>query len=216
MPGPFLLSCTDLALLESRARPFSRPGWIFELKYDGYRCLAVNAGGTVQMISKRGRDMSRAFPELVAELSKLPEDTAVDGELVLLDGRGHPQFEGLLGRSAVTRPEAIARASRERPATLVCWDLLMLAGEDLRWLPLLKRKTALKRALRGMDRVTFASHVASEGESLYAQAVAHELEGIVAKRADSRYKAGRTADWIKIKTPVGKAREGNRMEHLRR
>ncbi len=157
--------------------------------------------------------MSRAFPELIRELERLPPATVLDGELVMLDERGHPQFDELLGRSAVSRPQTVARAARERPATIVAWDILMYAGLDVRHLPLIERKVILKRALRGLHRVCYATHVEGHGEAMYEQAVIEELEGIVAKRADSPYTAGRTKHWIKVKTPSGREREAKRVEN---
>jgi ATP-dependent DNA ligase len=152
------------------------------------------------MISRHWGDMSRAFPELIRELERLPPAagrlppaTVLDGELVMLDQR----FDELLGRSAVSRSQTVARAARERPATIVAWDALVHAGLDVRHLPLVERKVMLKRALQGLERVCYATHVAGHGEAMYAQAVAEELEGIVAKRADSPYRAGRTPDWLK-------------------
>ncbi len=91
----------------------------------------------------------------------------------------------------------------------------MLAGMDVRDRPLIERKKLLQRTLRGMARICFATHVEGHGEAMYAQAVAEELAGIVAKRADSPYIAGRTRDWVKIKTPIGREREAKRMEHRR-
>jgi bifunctional non-homologous end joining protein LigD len=204
-----------LALLVDRARPFSAPGWIFELKYDGYRCLARVEDGNPQLISRQGWDMSGAFPELTVELATLPEGTAIDGELVMLDQNGHPQFDELMGRAAVSRRDSVARASRTRPGAIFAWDLLMYAGEDMRNLPLVARKDALDVALAGLKRINIAAHVHQDGERLYKEAEFLELEGIVAKRADSTYKAGRTEDWLKIKTPIGREREARRMEHRR-
>lgn len=83
----------------------------------------------------------------------------------------------------------------------------------MRHLPLVERKVILKRALRSLQRVCYATHVDGHGEAMYRQAVAEQLEGIVAKRADSPYTAGRTRDWVKIKTPIGREREAKRMEH---
>lgn len=159
--------------------------------------------------------MSGAFPELTSELATLPEGTAIDGELVMLDQNGHPQFDELMGRAAVSRRDSVARASRLRPGAIFAWDLLMYAGEDMRNLPLVVRKDALEVALAGLHRIKIAAHVHQAGELLYKKAEFLELEGIVAKRADSPYKAGRTSDWIKIKTPIGRAREAKRMEHRR-
>jgi bifunctional non-homologous end joining protein LigD len=205
-----LITHEDLALLESRERPFSAPGWIFEMKYDGHRCLSMRFDAT-QMISREGWDMSRAFPQLIRELAKLPPRTAIDGELLMADEDGRPQYDTLLGRAAISAPGTVARSSRRQPATIVCWDILMLEGEDLRDLPLLERKAALRDALLGIERFTYADHVFTDGERMYAEAEFLDLEGIVAKRADSPYVAGRTTAWLKIKTPIGRIRESGRI-----
>jgi ATP-dependent DNA ligase len=166
------------------------------------------------MISRQGRDMSRAFPELIAELEQLPEGTAIDGELVILDDSGRPQFDELLGRASSFRPATIARNARARPAAIFAWDILMHAGKDARQLPLLWRKRILEEALMGLSRIHLANHIEEQGERMYAEVQVLELEGIVAKRADSPYPSGRTSDWLKIKTPIGRERESKRMEHL--
>lgn len=210
-----LITHRDLALLESRAEPFSRPGWIFEVKYDGYRCLGRKDRALAQIISRQGKDMSRAFPELIAELEQLPDGTAIDGELVILDRFGRPQFDLMRSRASASKPATITRYSKERPAAIFSWDILMHAGKDVRQLPLLKRKLILEEALVSLKRVHFATHVEEEGERMYRQVTSFDLEGIVAKRADSIYKAGRSADWLKIKTPIGLERESKRKEHFR-
>jgi ATP-dependent DNA ligase len=191
----------DLALAELCAKPFSSPGWVFEVKYDGYRCLGRHSGGQAQLLTRDGRDLSRAFPELVEDLAQLPEGTAIDGELVLLDELGCPRFDWLLERSAVFRSDIAAAAARNRPATLFSWDILMLAHEDLRRFPLLARKVTLEATLPGLKHIHAASHVQQHGERLYAETVSMELEGIMAKRIDSRYSAGRTTDWLEINAP---------------
>lgn len=197
--GRPVLTHRDLSLLETGTLPFSAPGWIFELKYAGYRCLGKHAAGLVRLISWQGRDISRRFPELIAELAQLPPGTAIDGELVLF-GDG-PQLDALRSRLAVRRTDAIVRASRETPVAMAAWDILMHAGEDVRHLPLLRRKALLERVLHGMERVVYADHVEADGDLMCAKAIEQGLEGIVAKRADSRYTAGRTPDWVKIETP---------------
>lgn len=193
-PPPEVITHHDLALPEAGAQPFSERGWVFELKYDGYRCLGRRFG-SAQVVTREGRDLTASFPEVARDLKRLPPDSAIDGELVVLDAQGRPQFDALTRRTAAD--------SDERPATFVAWDLLMLAGKDLRALTLLQRKTTLKLALRGLGRIRFASHVPIIGEAMYAQSVAEGREGIVAKRSDSVYAAGRTADWVKIETPLG-------------
>jgi bifunctional non-homologous end joining protein LigD len=209
-----LIGPHHLALPDTRARPFSAAGWVFELQYDGYRCLAANTHGYAQLQSREGRDLSRAFPEIIEALEQLPEDTVIDGELVMLDDIGRPQYERLLGRAGIQRPESITHAAHARPATFFAWDILLFDGKDLRRFPLLARKVALEAALAGLKRFQAASHVPEHGERLFAEAVFLELEGIVGKRVESRYSAGRTADWVKIKTPAGRERSRRRMEHL--
>jgi ATP-dependent DNA ligase len=166
------------------------------------------------MVSRQGKDLSRGFPELIAELERLPEGTVIDGELVVLDVFGRPQFDELLGRSARSAKTA-ASANDERPAAIFAWDILMYRGKDLRALPLLERKRILEEAIGRRNRILPASHIEEQGERLYQEILALELEGIVAKRADSTYPAGRTSSWVKIKTPVGRDRESKRMERRR-
>src|SRR3954449_1511540 len=86
----------DIAQPTKRARPFSHPDWIFELKHDGYRVLAIRQGETRRLLSRRGNDLLQWFPEIAAELEKLP-DVVIDGELVMLDTRGHSEFNKLRG-----------------------------------------------------------------------------------------------------------------------
>jgi bifunctional non-homologous end joining protein LigD len=121
---------------------------------------------------------------------------------VLLDARGRPQFERLRRRLALKRL-SIDHAARTEPAALFAFDLLELRGKDLRRLPLLKRKAQLEKVLRRSTRIRYMTHVGEDGERLHAAAAKLELEGIVAKRADSPYRQGRTADWGEIRTPAG-------------
>lgn len=188
----------DLALLVQRADPFSAAGWLFELSYDGCRCLCLRDDAP-HLLARRGGDVSCAFPEVVADLHHLPPHTALDGELVILDERGYPDSRALHDRKELKCPEEIARAAIDRPASVIAWDILMLAGKDLRALTLLRRKTVLHRAVQDLARVCFARHVSGDGESMYALAQAEGLGGIVAKRADSLYRAGPSEDWLRIR-----------------
>jgi ATP-dependent DNA ligase len=158
-------------------------------------------------VSLQGWNMSHAFPELVGELDRLPSGTAIDGELLMADEDGCPQFDRLLGLPAVSRPGSVARASRRQPPTIACWDILMLAGRDLRKMPLIERKAVLSEVLRGRKRIRYAEHVVESGERMFAEAEFLALEGIVAKRMASSYVAGVTPDWLKIRTSMGKAME---------
>jgi bifunctional non-homologous end joining protein LigD len=204
----------DLALL-SAGKPFSARGWIFELKYDGFRVLALKDGDRVRLLSRHGRDMAEAFPELVADLSGVDGDVAIDGELVVLDEMGRPQFGQVSSRALMRDPMNIRLTSRALPAAIMGFDLLHAHGRDHRGLPLVVRKAALKGLLRRCRRVRCAEHVEDDGRAMYAQVEGLELEGIVAKRAASIYVAGRCRDWVKIKTPAGRTREAKRMEHRR-
>ncbi len=175
----------------------------------------MKIGGLVRMISRRGGSLSLPFPELVDELHALPDGTVIDGELVVVDERGHPQFEQLCARAFMLRPGTISQAIRERPAAIFVFDVLMIGGRDQRKLPLLKRKATLERLLCSAERVRYLNHIGENGERLYHEVERLELEGIVCKQADSPYTAGRSRHWVKVKTPIGKERERARMESRR-
>lgn len=170
----------------------------------------------MRLVSRNGRSLNGPFPELVDELHALPGDFAIDSELVVLDGRGHPQFEHLSARALMLRPFVIQEAARTRPAALFAFDLLAIDGKDLRRQPLLKRKSILERVLKAGERIRYLNHVGENGERLLDEVSKRELEGIVGKKGDAVYTSGRCKAWVKVKTPAGKEREAARMEHLRR
>ena len=193
----------DLALPTKRAKPFSDPAWIFELKHDGYRVLLVKAGERRSLLSRRGNELIGWFPEIAAELERLP-DVVIDGELVMPDARGHSEFHKLRGRCAIRDPMRIEAAARTKPAAVFAFDLLILNGDDLRSRPLLKRKAALERILKSISRVRYCQHIGENGERLFAEADRLGLEGIIAKKAQSPYPRGRTPNWVKVKTIHGR------------
>jgi bifunctional non-homologous end joining protein LigD len=191
--GPMLAQTADA--------PFSAEGWLFELKYDGYRLLARKEAGRVTLRYRRGGDATALFPEVARAISLLPvEEAAIDGELVVLDAAGRPDFAELQRRAQLGRALDVAEASVLRPATLFAFDLLSAGGLDLRALPLVRRKAILATLAPRLGPVRFADHVETEGEALYREVEAKGLEGIVAKRADAPYRAGRSAAWLKIRT----------------
>ena len=187
-------------LAGSADRPFSGEGWIFELKYDGYRALAAKDGNEVEIRHRGGRDATALYPDLVPSIRALPVSRAVlDGEIVVLDPAGRPSFQALQRRAQLTRPRDVQRAVRELPVAFFAFDLLGVGSRDARPLPLRQRKAALRRLLADSGPLRYADHVETRGEELFRAVGDRELEGIMAKRADAPYRAGRSPAWLKIR-----------------
>ena len=187
-------------LAETREQPFSKAGWLFELKLDGYRVRAAREDGEPRLVTRNGHDIAAAFPEIARAVAALPyEGFVLDGELVVPDDGGRPSFQRLQNRAKVTRALDVRRAAVESPAVLYVFDLLAFAGYDLRPLPLDTRKGLLERIVPRVGPLKYLEHFAKDGEQLYEQVVKLGLEGIVAKKADSPYRAGRSPNWLKIR-----------------
>src|SRR5881227_422434 len=187
-------------LAETREQPFSKPGWLFELKLDGYRVRAAREGGEARLITRNGHDIAAAFPELARAVAALPyDDVVLDAELVVPDEAGHPSFQRLQNRAKLTGSLEVRRAAVETPALLYVFDLLGFEGYDVRPLPLVKRKAILQRVLPHAGPLRYLEHFEKDGEALFQQVVKMGLEGIVAKQADSPYRAGRSSHWLKIR-----------------
>lgn len=169
--------------------PFSDPDWIFERKLDGIRCLAIKDDSGVSLMSRTARRMNDQFPEVAAALEREPSrDFIADGELVAFQGN----------RTSFARLQQ--RARRRVPVFLYVFDLPRHDGEDLRELPLRKRKARLRRALDFKGPIRLNPHRNGEhGEELYREACRNGLEGVIAKRADSPYRGSRSRDWLKLK-----------------
>jgi len=181
-------------------RPFSDPAWLFEIKYDGVRVLAARRGERVTLYGRSGQDTTSRYPEIARALRALSFDSfVIDGEIVALDDAGRPSFQRLQPRMALTDPREIGIAAERQPAVGVFFDCLMLDDRDLRRLPLVDRKECLRLLVPPLGPARYGDHVVGEGEAFFDAASAQRLEGIVAKRARSRYVGGRTRDWIKIK-----------------
>jgi bifunctional non-homologous end joining protein LigD len=183
--------------------PFSRAGWLFELKYDGVRTLARKDGGEVKLFARTGGDRSRLYPEIARAVARLPlARFAIDGEIVAPDADGRSSFERVQQRFTQRDPAAIARALAEVPVVYQVFDLLGALGCDTRGLPLARRKELLARFVPALGVVRFSDHVEGDGRRLFEAAAEHGLEGVVAKRADSRYESGRRSkSWQKLKVP---------------
>jgi bifunctional non-homologous end joining protein LigD len=186
---------------ETRERPFNHPGWVFELKYDGFRVVAAGGAGEARLFYKSGHDATAIFPELAAAVAALPfRGVVLDGEAVVLDADGRPSFQRLQRRGLRARPADARHAAATSPATLFVFDLLGCEGFDLRPLPLSARKAVLRRVVApGGEWLRLSEEIAERGEDLYAAVAGMGLEGIVAKRADSPYRAGYSADWLKVR-----------------
>jgi bifunctional non-homologous end joining protein LigD len=169
--------------------PFSDPNWIFERKLDGIRCIAHLDRSGLRLLSRTDREMSGQFPELAGALAAEPcSDFVVDGEVVALDSRGVTSF-----------PRLQRRGKERVPVLLYLFDMMRHEGTDLRDLPLRERKSRLRRALRFEDPIRFTVHRNESGEQLFEEACRKGLEGVIAKRADSPYRATRSRDWLKLK-----------------
>lgn len=188
-------------LAEPREAAFAKPGWIFELKLDGYRLIAGRDGPEVTLRSRSGAHLTAGFPEIVRAVRAIPAERFVlDGELVVLDRAGRPSFQSLQKRARLSRSLDVRLASIEQPATLFGFDLLGFEDFDLRGLPLLERKRLLRMLLPPLGPVRFLEHFEGDGERLLSEVGRLGLEGIIAKRADSPYRAGRSPAWLKIRT----------------
>jgi bifunctional non-homologous end joining protein LigD len=172
-------------MLATTGKLFSRARWIYELKYDGFRCLVSKGRGIVRLQSRSGRDLGPCFPKLVDEIMPIPHDFAADSELVVLDERGCPQWNRLTKRHAQRSPTAIKRAAAADPAAIFVFNLLWLNGADLRPRPLLERKAALLGVMPGNRRIRYARHMADSSLELWQMANELEPEGILAKDAQS-------------------------------
>src|SRR6058998_2835496 len=187
-------------LAETREQPFSKPGWLFELKLDGYRVRAGREQAEARLVTRNGHDIAPAFPEISRALTALPyEGFIFDCELVVPDEAGRPSFQRLQNRAKVSRALEVRRAAVETPAVLYVFDLLAFGGYDVRPLPLEKRKALLEQIVPRVGPIKYIEHFEKDGEALYEQVVKLGLEGIVAKKADSPYRAGRSPNWLKIR-----------------
>jgi bifunctional non-homologous end joining protein LigD len=188
-------------LAQGGYEPFDAKGWWFEPKFDGVRTLLYLEGESVRLISRTGRDQSATYPELSRLYRRINAINAVlDGEVVATDDAGHTSFELLQQRMNLASPAEIERIRRKIPVEMVVFDLLWLDGKDLTGLALSERRERLKEAVMEDKGLRLIYWVADEGKAFYAAAKEHSLEGVIGKRAASRYLPGRRSDdWRKIK-----------------
>ena len=198
-PGVELASAPMLATLSTR-RDF--PGeWIFERKLDGVRALAVREGGRVVLLSRSGNRLNETYPEIVDALAaQMCADFTVDGEIVAFT-RGRTDFARLQRRMGLTRRREIEASGVA--VTYCLFDLLRLDGADTTRLPLRTRKSLLRRALTFRAPLRMSTHRNEGGFELLAESCARGWEGLIAKRANSRYQPRRSPDWLKLKCSRG-------------
>jgi bifunctional non-homologous end joining protein LigD len=178
------------------------PERLYELKIDGVRIVAEKRGPQVALRYRNGRAATASYGEIARAVSLLPiEDALLDGEIVTFDGEGKPSFERLAPRIHAQRPLDIEHARAAIPVVYLVFDLLSLAGRDLTGLPLVERKRILSQLVRGRGLVRVLDHIEDDGSALYDFCRQERLEGVVAKKKQSPYRAGprRTTDWVKIK-----------------
>ncbi|HEV8645499.1 MAG TPA: non-homologous end-joining DNA ligase, partial [Burkholderiales bacterium] len=187
-------------LAEIGDAPFNHGEWMWEPKLDGYRVLAFIDERGVRLRSRRGLELAAAFPGLAAELGKQAvRGMILDGEIVAFDAGGKPSFAALQNRVQLKTEQEIAAADRTSPAVFYCFDLLYFAGIDLRKAPYRERRRYLAQCLLPSPLAQLV-HASEDGIALHAAALASGFEGVIGKRKDSRYEAGRRSpSWLKIK-----------------
>jgi bifunctional non-homologous end joining protein LigD len=176
---------------------FSDPAWIFERKLDGERCLAFRAGQQLRLMTRNQQHVTSTYPEIADALrTQEASDYIVDGEVVAFDG-DQTSFSRLQRRLGVSEPSPALRA--EVPVYLYLFDVLWTDGRDIRPLPLRERKRILRGLLSFRDPLRFTDHRDADGEAYWREACGRGWEGIIGKRGESPYRAGRTRDWLKFK-----------------
>jgi bifunctional non-homologous end joining protein LigD len=175
--------------------PPAGPGWIHEIKHDGFRIIAELDAGGVKLITRKGFDLASRFPLAAAAIAALPARSCIiDSEAIACDANGLSVFN-------------LLRYRRQDDAVTLCaFDLLELDGVDLRPEPIEVRKRTLSRLLRRKHAgISFNRHFDVEGAIVYRHACALGCEGIVSKRLGSSYRPGRSDHWVKVKNPAAPA-----------
>ncbi|MFZ6011238.1 MAG: non-homologous end-joining DNA ligase [Bacteroidota bacterium] len=169
---------------------FDDPKWIFEIKWDGYRAIAELNGANTRFYSRNGLSYTKAYVKIFEELKKIKVKAVIDGEVVVIGAGGIPSFEALQNY----------KSTQKLPIQFYVFDCLSVQGKDITKLKLTERKEILKTFLPTNHVIHYCDHVEEEGKAMYEHARKMNLEGIIAKRADSKYYPGkRSKEWIKIK-----------------
>jgi len=189
LPATF---CPQLATVAKR--PPESNAWLHEVKFDGYRIGCRIDGKEIRLISRNGKDWTADFPEVREAASQLPVQRAfLDGEVAVLLPDGRTSFQAL---------QNVIGSRPPRDLVYLVFDLLHLDGEDIAHLPLEQRKVRLRQLVtsaKGESLIRYADHIVGRGPEFFQQACRHGLEGIVSKRRDMPYRAGRSDCWLKAK-----------------
>ena len=178
-------------------RPPAGPGWIHEIKHDGFRIMARRDAAGVRLFTRKGNDFTKRFPTIAAAVEALSARSClVDGEAIVCDENGLAVFD-LIRR----------RRSSHADAILCAFDLLELDGDDMRKLPIERRKIVLAKLLGRVPPpgIVLNVHYEADGAAVFKHACALGCEGIVSKRIGSTYRSGRTDHWLKVKNPAAPA-----------
>lgn len=169
---------------------FDDKDWLFEIKWDGYRAISEIGKKVVLLYSRNGLNFQDTYPIVADQLKKINTDAVLDGEIVVLDDKGRPDFQLLQHYSE----------NQDRPIQYCVFDLLELNGRDTTELPLLDRKELLKKIIPENEVIKYSDHIVEKGKSFFRVSKEKNLEGIMAKKMDSEYYPGkRTSEWLKIK-----------------
>ena len=184
-----------MLLLRQEALPDDPGRWDYQIKFDGFRAIAFKTGGKLQLRSRNDNDFSVRYPAVVNALAKLPNDTVIDGEIVALDEEGRPSFTTLQNYG-----------SSPGPVLYFVFDVMILAGRDVMREPLEARRALLEQKIlpKLTEPARYASPLDARLPVLVASVKAQGLEGLVAKRRDSRYEPGlRSGAWMKMRVNRG-------------
>ncbi|MDD1677124.1 MAG: non-homologous end-joining DNA ligase [Methanomicrobiales archaeon] len=179
------------------AEPFSSPDWFFEIKWDGIRAICYT-DGTLSLLSRYGNELAPMFPEL-GGVPRAAPDCVLDGEIVVMR-EGKPDIQPLLERLQRRRAEEIQAYAERSPVTYIIFDILERNGDPLIDHPLTERREILNDTIQPGDNIVCSVPVPDTGEAYFQAAVGAGLEGVMAKRKNSRYEPGRrSGNWLKIK-----------------
>ncbi len=177
-------------LAKETDKAFDSAEWLYEIKWDGYRAIAEISSKAIQLYSRNGNDFSKNYPVIITALKSIKHNAVLDGEIVVLNEKGFPDFQKIQHYEDNTGS----------PLCYYVFDLLSLDGKDLTHLPLSDRKELLKSLLPKNEVIKYSDHIFEKGIAFFAAAVQNNLEGIMAKKADSEYYVGkRSNEWLKIK-----------------